>query len=53
MVAPAPHLNGHYVVFGELIEGHDVMMRINKLANKANDQQPLGNATIVDAGQLA
>mmetsp|Transcript_1575 Transcript_1575/g.4229 ORF Transcript_1575/g.4229 Transcript_1575/m.4229 type:complete len:214 (-) Transcript_1575:343-984(-) len=52
LVAPAPHLNGHYVVFGECVSGFDVIEKVNLLArgqpgNEAHGQR----AQIVDCGQ--
>ena len=31
MVNPAPHLNGHYTIFGEVVEGMDVVEKIRKV----------------------
>ena len=52
VMAPAPHLDGHYTIFGEVVEGLDVAVAINKLANKMQDSKPLGKAVIVNSGQL-
>eukprot|EP00959_Pyramimonas_sp_CCMP1952_P089058 1863584-Pyramimonas_sp.AAC.1 len=53
LMAAAPHLNGHYTVFGEVVSGWEVIDAINKLANKERDTFPLGRAVIVDSGQLS
>jgi cyclophilin family peptidyl-prolyl cis-trans isomerase len=52
MLGPAPHLNGQYVVFGEVVSGMSVARAINKLANPAKDTEPLGKAVIADCGEL-
>ena len=52
VVAPAPHLDGHYTIFGEVVNGHDVMWAINALANSKKDTAPTYSAAIVGAGQL-
>merc|ERR1712216_705082 len=53
VVAPAPHLNGGYTIFGELVEGVDTMWAINGLYNdppRAN--KPPGDAVVKLAGCL-
>ena len=50
MIAPAPHLNGAYTIFGEVVRGFDVAVAINKLASASG--APTGAAVIVKAGQL-
>mmetsp|Transcript_23324 Transcript_23324/g.59675 ORF Transcript_23324/g.59675 Transcript_23324/m.59675 type:complete len:383 (-) Transcript_23324:379-1527(-) len=32
VLAPAPHLDGHFVVFGEVVAGIEVMQKVNSLA---------------------
>ena len=53
VVAPAPHLDGGYTIFGEVVAGWDVMMAINKL-DKANQRAGGGRreAKVVEAGCL-
>ena len=46
--APAPHLDGGYTIFGEVLSGMDVVMAINKL-----DKHVKGKATVDQAGCLA
>ena len=43
MVSPAPHLDGGYTIFGEVVSGMDVVMEINKL-----DKVKPGGAAFVD-----
>mmetsp|Transcript_7776 Transcript_7776/g.22988 ORF Transcript_7776/g.22988 Transcript_7776/m.22988 type:complete len:398 (-) Transcript_7776:5156-6349(-) len=54
LVAPAPHLNGHYTIFGELVEGWEVAARINKLSlgKKDNTVGREAGALITDSGEL-
>lgn len=54
VVAPAPHLDGHYTIFGELVKGWEVAEKINSLSkgkpdNTANEQE---GVRIVGSGQL-
>lgn len=50
VVAPAPHLNSEYTIFGEVVEGKDVMMAINALAPPSGGT--LGEAVVSEAGCL-
>ena len=43
VVSPAPHLDGGYTIFGEVVSGMDVVMEINKL-----DKVKPGGAAFVD-----
>jgi peptidyl-prolyl isomerase D len=49
VVSPAPHLDGGYTIFGEVVSGMDVVMEINKL----DKRRPGGSAFVVDAGCIA
>lgn len=51
VVSPAPHLNGGYTVFGELVAGFDTMWAINKLTTKGTDRVT-GSATVTESGCL-
>ena len=46
VVAPAPHLDGGYTIFGEVVAGMDVMMAINRLDKYEKGRQ----ATVTAAG---
>lgn len=50
MMAPAPHLDGSYTIFGELVLGWEVAARINKLASPTG--APRGKVVIVGAGEV-
>jgi peptidyl-prolyl isomerase D len=50
LMAPAPHLDGAYTIFGEVVRGMATARAINKLASPSG--APTGNARIVKAGQL-
>jgi len=51
VVSPAPHLNGGYTVFGELVAGFDTMWAINKLTTKGTDRIT-GSAIVTESGCL-
>lgn len=50
-VAPTPWLNGNHVVFGQVIDGVDVVKRIESIGTEGG--KPTKTATIYDCGQLA
>ncbi|MEW5299052.1 MAG: hypothetical protein WDW36_002102 [Sanguina aurantia] len=54
LMAPAPHLDGHYTIFGEMVEGWEVAEKINALATGKTDNMagPEEGAIIVDSGQI-
>ena len=45
-VAPYPSLDGHYSIFGEIVEGQDVVDGISKVPRRMNDNRPLTPVTI-------
>jgi cyclophilin family peptidyl-prolyl cis-trans isomerase len=53
-MAPAPHLDGHYTIFGELVDGQHVAAVINALAKGRPNNELLNSkdAQIVDAGEV-
>lgn len=46
---PTPHLDGHHVVFGEVLDGMDVVRLIEATKTNSRDK-PVKDVTIVDAG---
>ena len=58
MVNPAPHLNGHYTIFGEVVEGMDVVYAVNKLSKthpkpgSDNEADMSAGAVVKDSGQI-
>ncbi len=45
-----PHLNGRHVVFGEVIEGMDIVRKIEAIGSRSG--QPSAKVTIADSGEL-
>ena len=52
LLAPAPHLDGRYVVFGQVAAGMDVARAVNALGDADRDTAPRGDARIVDCGEV-
>ncbi|CAI7898945.1 unnamed protein product [Closterium sp. NIES-53] len=54
VVAPAPHLDGHYPIFGQVVSGWEVVERINKLAKPSGsgDERPRLPVVIADCGEI-
>jgi cyclophilin family peptidyl-prolyl cis-trans isomerase len=46
-----PHLDGKHVVFGELVEGHNVLDEIERNPANSSDK-PLKEVKITKSGQL-
>jgi peptidyl-prolyl isomerase H (cyclophilin H) len=42
---------GKYVVFGVVIEGHEVIDKLNKVQTDRNDR-PIDNIRIIDCGEI-
>jgi peptidylprolyl isomerase len=45
-----PWLDGKHVVFGKILEGEDVVKRVE--AQGSNSGQPKGKITVADSGEL-
>lgn len=54
MMGPAPHLDGSYTIFGQVVSGFDVVDAINALSKgkKDNTATAEDGARIVDSGQI-
>ena len=53
LMAPAPHLDGSYVIFGEVVSGMDLAWEINALSSvkPENTAGPEVGVKIVGAGE--
>lgn len=45
-------LDGKHVVFGEVLEGMDVVKKISKTETNPRNDRPVKDVTIVDSGSL-
>ncbi|EFJ49124.1 hypothetical protein VOLCADRAFT_74454 [Volvox carteri f. nagariensis] len=54
IMAPAHHLDGHYTIFGEVVDGHNVAYEINALAKGQPNNEHSGSkdAQIIDSGEI-
>ncbi|PNW78007.1 hypothetical protein CHLRE_10g460600v5 [Chlamydomonas reinhardtii] len=55
VIMGAPHhLDGHYTIFGELVDGHHVALAINALAHGQPNNEHSGSkdAQVIDSGQV-
>lgn len=54
LISPAPHLDGLYTIFGELVTGEHVAMAINAVSRgkPQNTAGPEEEVLIVDSGQV-
>ncbi len=50
--SPAPVLNGNHTVFGEVLEGIDVLKKISKAGSMEEEGRPDQKITIADSGVL-
>lgn len=54
MIGPAPHLNGHHGIFGQVVDGFDVVDAVNALSIGKPDNTATAEdgAVIADSGQI-
>lgn len=45
-VAPTPWLNGHHTIFGEVIDGYDVVQKISLVPQNPGNNRPLSPVTL-------
>ncbi|CBZ53099.1 Peptidylprolyl isomerase D (Cyclophilin D),related [Neospora caninum Liverpool] len=49
---PAPHLDGKHVVFGEVVEGQDVLDEVENVETDKSNDRPTQDVQIVDCGEV-
>ncbi|EPR59296.1 peptidyl-prolyl cis-trans isomerase [Toxoplasma gondii GAB2-2007-GAL-DOM2] len=49
---PAPHLDGKHVVFGEVVEGQDVLDEVEDVETDKSNDRPKQDVQIVDCGEV-
>jgi cyclophilin family peptidyl-prolyl cis-trans isomerase len=52
MVATAPHLDGQYTAYGEVVEGLEVVDKIVKLPKDRNDNPLAENPAIIESAEI-
>ncbi|KAM0708931.1 hypothetical protein Q7P35_002967 [Cladosporium inversicolor] len=50
LTAPAPHLNGKHVVFGKVVEGLDVVRKVENV--RTRDERPAQEVAIAQCGEM-
>ena len=51
LTAPAPHLNGKHVVFGKVVDGMDVVKRVENVRT-GRDDKPNQEVSIAQCGEM-
>ena len=52
-VLPCRRLNGKHVVFGRVLEGYDLVDRVQNVPTDRRSGRPLQRVVIADCGELA
>ncbi|ETW03196.1 hypothetical protein H310_05603 [Aphanomyces invadans] len=52
MLGPAKHLNGHHVVFGEVVQGLEVLDTMEAAGVATDDNQLVHKVALVDGGEI-
>lgn len=52
MMSPQQHLDGRHAIFGDIVDGHDVALRVNQLATPGNDLMYSPDAVVSDCGAI-
>jgi len=50
LTAPAPHLNGKHVVFGRVVDGLDVVRKIENV--RTRDERPVQEVVVAQCGEM-
>eukprot|EP00474_Spongospora_subterranea_P009012 CRZ09470.1 hypothetical protein [Spongospora subterranea] len=50
MLNPAPHLNGHHMVFGRVLSGHNIIDKMGLLGN--DEERPTKKIVVVESGAV-
>lgn len=50
LTAPAPHLNGKHVVFGKVVEGMDVVRKVENV--RTRDDKPVQDVVVSQCGEM-
>ncbi|CAK4690517.1 unnamed protein product [Aphanomyces euteiches] len=52
MLGPAPHLNGHHVVFGEVVDGFSVVDHMEEAGVPTDDDKLTHSVVLVNGGEI-
>ena len=52
MLKASPHLNGKHAVFGRVVEGFDVVDRMEMAGTRSSQGEPTEEVVVIDCGEL-